>query len=122
MESKPAKVASVDEYIAQCSPEIQPVLNQLRAVIRAAAPQAVEKISYGMPGFYQNATLVWFGAHARHIGFYPTGEGVEAFKAELGSYKMSKGAIQLPLDQPLPVDLITRIVKYRLESTQKKKA
>ncbi len=106
--------ATIDEYIAQCPPDVQPVLQEIRRVIREAAPEAEERISYGMPGFYQKGNLVWFGCHPHHIGFYPTGEGIEHFKDELSGYKTSKGAAQLPLDQPIPYELIGRIVKFRL--------
>ncbi len=111
---------TVDEYIAACPPDAQPILNQIRAVIREAAPGAVEKISYKMPSFYQNGNLVWFGLHTRHIGFYPTGEGIEAFKDQLASFKISKGAVQFPLDQPIPYDLIRKMVEHRVAQNQKK--
>ena len=120
MQEKKITFTTIDEYIAQCPPDIQPILQQLRAVIKAAAPQAEEKISYQMPAFAYRGILVWFGLHTHHIGFYPTGEGIEAFKAELSPYKRTKGAVQFPLDQPLPFDLITRIVQYRLAENQKK--
>jgi uncharacterized protein YdhG (YjbR/CyaY superfamily) len=115
------KPTSIDEYIAQCPAEVQPVLEKIRATVKEEAPQAVEKISYGMPGFYQNGMLVWFGAHERHIGFYPTGEGIEAFKDEIGGYKWSKGAVQFPLDQAIPFDLIRKMVRYRLEQNAKER-
>ncbi len=121
MAEKMARSASIDEYIAQFPPDVQATMNKIRAVIREAAPQAQERISYGMPGFYDHGMLVWFGGHKSHIGFYPTGEGVAAFKSELGGYKLSKGAVQFPLDKPIPYDLITRIVKHRLEQNRKKK-
>ena len=90
------------------------MLARIRAAIKEAAPDAAERISYQMPGFYQNGMLVWFGAFKRHVGFYPTGSGIEAFKEELSAYKTSKGAVQFPLDKPMPYELIARIVKYRL--------
>jgi uncharacterized protein YdhG (YjbR/CyaY superfamily) len=120
MHEKQSRPTTIDEYIAQCPPDVQPILQQLRAVIKAAAPQAVEKISYQMPAFAFNGNLVYFGLHTHHIGFYPTSSGMQAFKDELSAYKTSKGAAQFPLDQPLPFDLITRIVKYRLAENQKK--
>src|SRR5512136_667520 len=113
--------STIDEYINQYPAEVQSIMNNLRAVIRETAPQAVERISYGMPGFYQHGMLVWFGGHKNHIGFYPTGEGVETFKNELAGYKMSKGAVQFPHDQPIPYDLIRKIVKHRVEQNLKKK-
>jgi uncharacterized protein YdhG (YjbR/CyaY superfamily) len=121
MEAKPNTPSSIDEYIAQFPANVQTIMNELRSVIKRAAPEAQERISYGMPGFYLNGMLVWFGGHKNHIGFYPTGEGVAAFKDELAGYKMSKGAVQFPLDQPIPYELIRKIVKYRLEANQKKK-
>ncbi len=120
MEAKSGKPTTIDEYIAQCPEDVQPVLAKIRAVIKQAAPEAKEKISYQMPAFYQDGTLVWFGLHAHHIGFYPTGEGIEAFKEELSGYKSSKGAVQFPLDEPMPYELISRIVKHRVAENQKK--
>jgi uncharacterized protein YdhG (YjbR/CyaY superfamily) len=105
---------TIAEYIAQCPADVQPILNEIRAVIKASAPDAVEKMSYQMPAFYQKGILVWFGAHAHHIGFYPTGAGIEAFKEELSPYQTSKGAVQFPLDKPMPYELIGKIVKYRV--------
>jgi uncharacterized protein YdhG (YjbR/CyaY superfamily) len=110
---------TVDEYIVQFPEDVQLILQKIREVIRAAAPQAVERISYQMPGFYQNGMLVWFGGHQNHIGFYPTGEGIEAFKDELSGFKTSKGAVQFPLDQPIPYDLIRKIVIYRVEKNKR---
>jgi uncharacterized protein YdhG (YjbR/CyaY superfamily) len=122
METKTRKPASIDEYIAQFPHDVQAIMNELRAVIKETAPEAQERISYGMPGYYLHGMLVWFGGHKNHIGFYPTGEGIEAFMNELVSYKTSKGAIQFPLDQPIPYDLVRRIVKYRKERNTKYKA
>src|SRR5512136_2243709 len=90
---------TIDEYIAQFPEEVQQILVRIRAVIKESAPGAVEKISYQMPGFYLNGNLVWFGAYQHHIGFYPKPSGIEAFTKELAAYKMSKGAIQFPLDK-----------------------
>jgi uncharacterized protein YdhG (YjbR/CyaY superfamily) len=122
METKTRKPASIDEYIAQFPRDVQAIMNELRAVIKETAPEAQERISYGMPGYYLHGMLVWFGGHKNHIGFYPTGEGIEAFMNELVSYNTSKGAIQFPLDQPIPYDLVRRIVKYRKERNTKYKA
>ena len=121
MEGKSEKPTTVDEYIAQCPEEVQPILTKLRKVIRESAPGAVEKISYQMPTFYLKGNLVWFGVHQHHIGFYPTGSGIEAFKEELSPYKTSKGAVQFPFDRPLPYDLISRIVKFRVAQNLKKR-
>lgn len=114
MEAKQVNFTTIDEYIAQFPPDIQQILQSIRTVIRAAAPEAKEKISYQMPGFEFHGSLVWFAAFKHHIGFYPTGAGMAAFKAELTGYKTSKGAVQFPLDQPIPYDLITRMVKARV--------
>ncbi len=120
MEQKKAAYSTIDEYIALCSPDVQPILNKIRATIKEAAPGAVEKISYQMPGFYLKGMLVWFAAFKDHISFFPTGAGVAAFKDELSAYKIAKGTIQFPLDRPIPYDLITRIVKYRAAENLKK--
>lgn len=105
---------SIDEYIATSPEGVQNKLREMRAIIHAAAPEAQETISYRMPAFAQNGVLVYFAAFKNHIGFFPTGSGVEAFRPEISAYKTSRGTIQLPLDQPLPVELITRIVRFRV--------
>jgi len=111
---------SIDEYIAEFPPETQQVLEALRALIRATAPDARETISYAIPTFDLNGKhLVHFAGYQKHIGFYPTGSGIEAFKEELKSYKCAKGSVQFPLDRPLPTDLIRRIVKFRVEENTK---
>ncbi|MEI6578357.1 MAG: DUF1801 domain-containing protein [Eubacteriales bacterium] len=112
---------SIDEYISQFPADIQEKLQKFRAVIKEAAPEAVEKISYQMPAFYLNGNLVYFAAFKHHIGFYPAPRGIEAFKTELSVYKGAKGSIQFPLDKPLPYELISRIVKFRAEENLKKK-
>ncbi|CAJ36931.1 iron chaperone [Methanocella arvoryzae] len=111
---------SIDEYIAQFPPAVQEKLKTLRKVIKEAAPAAEEKISYRMPTFSLHGNLVHFAAFKKHIGFYPAPSGIEAFKEELADYKTSKGAIQLPIDKPLPYELITRIVKFRVAENIKK--
>lgn len=105
---------SIDEYIAAFPPDIQERLQAVRATIREAAPAAEERISYLMPTFTLHGNLVHFAALKHDIGFYPTSSGVEAFASELSGYEGTKGAIHFPLDQPLPLDLISRIVKYRV--------
>jgi uncharacterized protein YdhG (YjbR/CyaY superfamily) len=120
MESRVKKPTTTDEYIAQFPEEVQKLLQNVRVVIKETAPEAVERISYAMPGFYLNGMLVWFAGHNTYIGFYPTGEGIEAFKDELTPYKFSKGAVQFPLDKPIPYDLIRKITKYRVERNTKK--
>jgi uncharacterized protein YdhG (YjbR/CyaY superfamily) len=114
MENNRNSHASIDEYIATFPEDVQIKLNELRAVIKAAAPGAIEKISYQMPAFSLNGNLVYFAAYKNHIGFYPAPRGIEKFKNELSSYKGSKGTVQFPLDKPLPFDLIKRIVEFRV--------
>ena len=110
--------ADIDEYISTFPAETRKLLQQLRATIRKAAPRAEETISYGMPAFRQHRVLVYFAGYARHIGFYPTGTGIAAFKAELSAYKHSKGAVQFPLDKPLPLALIRRMVQYKVREDE----
>ena len=107
---------SIDEYIAGFPPETQKVLEELRVLIKASAPDATETISYAIPTFDLNGRhLVHFAGYARHIGFYPIPSALEAFKEELKPYKIGKGSAQFPLGLPLPTDLIRRIVAFRVE-------
>jgi len=107
---------SIDEYIAGFPPETQKVLEEMRALIRASAPGATETISYAIPTFDLGGRhLVHFAGYAKHVGFYPVPSGMEAFKEELTPYRSGKGSAQFPLGQPLPTDLIRRIVEYRVE-------
>jgi uncharacterized protein YdhG (YjbR/CyaY superfamily) len=116
------KPKNIDEYIASFPAEVQAILQQVRATIRAAAPQAEECISYGMPAFKLNGPLVYFAAYKSHIGFYPTGSGIEHFKAELEGYRWSKGAVQFPLGRPIPHELIRRMTEFKVgENMQKAK-
>jgi uncharacterized protein YdhG (YjbR/CyaY superfamily) len=112
--------ASIDEYIAAFPEDVQSRLQAIRQTIKEAAPQATEAISYGMPTFRLKGNLVHFAAFKNHIGFYPAPSGVEAFQKKLAPYKYSKGAVQFPLDKPVPFDLITDIVRYRVEESLKK--
>lgn len=113
---------SIDEYILLFSPEVQDKLRKLRNVIREAAPDAKETISYQMPAFEQNGILVYFAAFKNHIGFFPTSNGVAEFKDELSGYKGGKGSVQFPMDKPIPYDLVRRIVKFRVgENVEKAK-
>lgn len=114
------KITSIDAYIAQYPKDIQTILNKIRQVIKETAPEAKEKISYQMPTFYLSGNLVHFAAFKNHIGFYPTPTGIESFKNELFMYKGGKGSIQFPLDQPIPYDLIRKIVAYRVNETNNK--
>ena len=113
-------VKTIDEYIALRPREVQVKLQEIRTTIKQIAPHASEKISYGLATFYLNGNLVHFGAFKDHIGFFPTSSGVKAFEDELKEYKTSKGTIQLPLDKPLQLGLIARIVKFRLQENLKK--
>ena len=108
---------SVDDYIQSMPQEVQPLLNKIRETIKMEAPQAVESISYGMPAYKQNGKpLVYFAAFKNHIGFYATPSGHSEFAAELAKYKQGKGSVQFPLNQPMPYDLIRRIVEFRVAS------
>ena len=111
---------NIDEYIATFPAETQALLGVLRATIQSAAPDAVEVISYQMPAFKLCGILVYFAAYQHHIGFYPGASGIVAFDQDLKGYKTSKGTVQFPLDKALPIDLITKIVRFRVtENTQK---
>ena len=112
-------VQTIDDYIAAFPADIQQILQELRAVIHAAAPEAVEKISYQMPTFYLQGNLVHFAVHQKHIGFYPIPSGIAAFEAELAVYKRGKGSVQFPFDQPLPYDLVRRIVEFRVAENRR---
>lgn len=120
MINKIAKAQNIDEYISIFPVQTQKLLQQMRLTIHKAAPKAVEVISYGMPAFALNGVLVYFAGYKAHIGFYPTGTGIAAFKKEIAAYKNSKGAVQFPLDTPLPLDLIKKMVKFRVEQNRMK--
>lgn len=116
------KFKTVDEYHASFPKNIRVILHQLRQIIIQAVPQAKEIISYNMPAFKLNRNLVYYAAHKEHIGFYPTSSPMSFFKRELANFKTSKGAIQFPIDKPLPVILIKKIVRFRVtEDLEKKK-
>jgi uncharacterized protein YdhG (YjbR/CyaY superfamily) len=119
------KAATIDEYIAAFPANVQKKLKEIRSAIRASAPDAGEKISYAIPTFTLNGNLVHFAAFKNHIGFYPAPKGIEAFKKELSKYEGGKGTVQFPMDKPLPVALIKKIVRYRArqnrESVKNKK-
>lgn len=119
MESNQVGFVSIDEYIATFPEEIQKILHELRAAIKAAAPDAQEKISYQMPTFFLKGNLVHFAAHKYHIGFYPTPNGIQAFKDELSIYEGAKGSIKFPMEKPLPLELISKIVKFRVAENLK---
>ena len=113
---------SVDAYISTFPSDTQNKLQTLRQCIRKAAPKAEEIISYRMPAYRYHGVLVYFAGYKNHIGFYPTGSGVQEFKKELSVYKGAKGSVQFPLDQPIPTTLIARIVKFRLRENESKLA
>jgi uncharacterized protein YdhG (YjbR/CyaY superfamily) len=120
MEGNKITFQSIDVYILQFPPEVQEILNTLREVIKESAPGAVEKISYQMPTFALHGNLVHFAAYKKHIGFYPAASGIAAFKNELSAYKGAKGSVQFPIEKPLPYELISEIVKYRVDENIKK--
>ena len=113
-------VQNIDEYIASFPENIQVLMQKLRTTIKKAAPNAIEKISWQMPTFHQNGNLIHFAGHKKHIGLYPGAEAIIAFEEELTQYKTSKGTIQLPLDKPLPLNLVTNIVKFNIKRNLKK--
>ena len=115
-----APAANIDAYIKQFPKEVQALLQQMRTVIKKAAPKAEEAIKYGIPTFVLNGNLVHFGGYKNHIGFYPAPSGLEEFKKELAKYEGSKGTVRFPLDKPLPVGLITQIVKFRVAKSLEK--
>ena len=120
MENKKSGFNSIDEYIGTFPEEVQKILEEIRATIKAAAPEAEEKISYQMPTFFLNGNLIHFAAFKNHIGLYPTPGGTEAFKRELSIYQGAKGSVRLPIDKPMPLKLISRIVKFRVAENLKK--
>jgi uncharacterized protein YdhG (YjbR/CyaY superfamily) len=110
-----------DAYLERFPKNVQRLLQKMRLTIKKAAPQAKETISYGIPAFTLNGLLVWFAAHKNHIGFYPRASAIAAFKKELSAYNGAKGSVQFPFDKPLPLALISRIVKYRMKQNLSKK-
>lgn len=112
---KTTKPKGIEAYIESFPNDTQKKLKQMRATIKKAAPKAEELISYNMPAFKLNGMLVYYAAYKKHIGFYPTGSGIAAFKKELSVYKGAKGSVQFPLDKPMPLNIITKIVKHRVK-------
>ena len=117
-----SKPKNVDAYIAGCRPEVRALLEQLRTTVQKSAPAATEAIKYGIPTFVLHENLVHFAACARHIGFYPSPSGIAAFKKELAGYKSAKGSVQFPLDEPMPLALIAKIVKFRVKEVARPNA
>jgi uncharacterized protein YdhG (YjbR/CyaY superfamily) len=120
MDGKKVNPTTIDEYIAQFPEDIQRILVRLRQVVKESAPDAVEKISYNMPGYFLNGSLIWFSVWKHHIGFYPRTPEMDASIEGLSAYKGTKGSVHFPLDQPMPYDLIARIVKFRVAENQNK--
>lgn len=116
METSQAAPRNIDEYIAGFPENVRELLEKLRATIRDAAPDAEEAIKYRMPTFTLKGNLVHFAAFKNHIGFYPAPRGIEEFKEELSAYKGAKGSVQFPLGEPIPFDLVSRIVKFRVRN------
>lgn len=115
-------ITNIDTYIAGFAPEIQEQLTLLRETIKQAAPEAEEAIRYAMPTFRLHGNLVHFAAYKHHIGFYPAPSGISTFQDALSAYKTSKGAVQFPLNKPLPLDLVTDMVKFRVQQNKEKAA
>lgn len=110
----------IDDYIANYPPDVQQILQKIRAIIREAAPEAREKINYGIPTFTLNGNLVHYAGFKNHVGFYPAPNGVEKFKKQLSKYEGAKGSVKFPLDQPIPYDLIRKIVEFRVQEQRAK--
>lgn len=110
----------VDEYIAGFSKEVQAILEMIRGTIQKAAPEAKETIKYQIPTIVLGENLVHFAAFKHHIGFYPTPSGIQAFKHELAHYKSAKGSVRFPIDEPMPLSLIDRVVRFRVEEVKAK--
>lgn len=119
MEAKTSQPATIDEYIAQYPADVQDILSKIRAVIRDAAPEAEEKISYGMPSYHLNGSLIYFAANKNHIGIYPKTPAVEKLE-ELAGFKGTKGSVHFPLNQPIPYDVLRKIVQVRVEENSNK--
>jgi uncharacterized protein YdhG (YjbR/CyaY superfamily) len=111
---------NIDDYVSTFPADVQKVLQEIRRTIQKAAPQAEEAISYQMPTFKLNGNLVHFAAWKNHVGFYPTPSGTSEFQKEISEYVFAKGSIQFPLDEPMPLGLITKIVKFRVKESQEK--
>ena len=120
METKNVPTTTIDEYIAGYPKNIQKLLEEVRVTIKKAAPGAEEAIKYGIPTFILNGNLVHFGGFKNHIGFYPAPSGIEEFKKELSKYAGAKGSVQFPIDKPMPLALITKIVKFRVKKNLEK--
>ncbi|MDR1600941.1 MAG: DUF1801 domain-containing protein [Tannerella sp.] len=114
------KIKTIDEYITGFEPAIQKTLNELRNFIKSEAPEATEKISYGMPTFYLNGNLVHFAAFKDHYGFFPAPSGINAFEKELIPYRSGKGTLRFPFNKPIPWGILKKVIRYRVEENLKK--
>ncbi len=115
MKSNQTAPENINEYIESFPSDVREILEKIRATIRKAAPEAEEAIKYQIPTFTLKGNLVHFAAYKKHIGFYPGSTGVERFKNELSAYEGAKGSVRFPLDKPIPFDLISKIVKFRVK-------
>lgn len=122
MEKKKFSVQSIDQYISEAPTEVQVILQQIRLTIQKNAPEAVEAISYQMPTFKLDGNLIHFAAFKNHIGLYPTPSGTSHFKKELSAFESGKGSVRLPLDRPIPYELIGEIVRFRVAEMANKKS
>ena len=120
MQREQTPPVTIDDYILSFPPDVQVLLNTMRQTIRQAAPESTETLSYRIPTFKLNGNLVHFAAFKNHIGFYPGASGIEAFSTELSAYKWAKGSVQFPFDHPLPLDLVRKIVLFRVVENQLK--
>ena len=121
MRTPKKEFTTIDEYIATFPKNVQSILEELRQAVKETAPEAEEAISYQMPAFKLNGNLVYFAAFKNHIGFFPTSSAIEAFKEEVKEYKTGKGTLRFPMDKPMPLDLVKKIVKYRVKENLGKK-
>jgi len=115
-------VKNIDEYICSFPIDVQEILQKIRAAIRKNAPDAIEAMGYGVPGFKMKHYLVYFAAFKKHIGFYPTPSGIKHFKNQLAGYDIAEGTVRFPLDKPIPYELIEKIVKFRVQEESKENA
>lgn len=122
MQSRNNTVTDVPSYIAGFPAGTAKLLKQFRDIIRKAAPEAEELISYGMPAYKYHGVLVYFAGYEKHVGFYPTPSVIKEFAGKISRYKYSKGAVQFPLDEPIPVSLVTQMVKFRMKENLAKTA
>lgn len=120
MTTNESAAREVDDFIARYPADVQEILQKIRAIIREAAPEAQEKLNYGIPTFTLNGNLVHYSALKNHIGFYPTPSGIEKFKTQLSKYSGAKGSVQFPLDQPIPYELIRSITEFRVKEQRAK--